>query len=229
MPGNMTNSTQQFSYKVILIGTASAQQKVTTYLKTEPSIGLDFYNVTHERKNRVSKINMWYTLTQQRYQPLFMPYCRGATAAIICYDETEHSVEQTSALYAQYATHLDPRADKIIVDLASTNRNALINQKPSIRSDVIRPADIGVQAQIRDKILNAVTDQVLAKIDPSFNTAQLFPAGERRVSRSAGLLSWLMRSRAATEISVQPARAQQVADLTKEDEENHSAEGIFAL
>lgn len=89
-------STYDFTFKVVLLGDASAEKSAITkrycYNIFNPSerltIGVDFHVKTIEHQGRKIKLQIWDVGSEERFRFLLPTYCLGANAAFLLYDIT---------------------------------------------------------------------------------------------------------------------------------------------
>jgi len=67
-----------------------------TFGETISTIGASFAMKKIEANGRPCNLGIWDTAGQERFDSLSSFYCRGARAAIICFDLTDRSVYTTA-------------------------------------------------------------------------------------------------------------------------------------
>jgi len=86
------------NYKLVLLGDAAVgkSSSVERFVKNEffefqqPTIGAAFLTQTVQLDDYIVKFEIWDTAGQERYRSLAPMYYRGAAAALVVYDITDH-------------------------------------------------------------------------------------------------------------------------------------------
>jgi len=98
MATRSTVSTKTLNYKLVLLGDAAVgkSSSVERFVKNEffefqqPTIGAAFLTQTVQLDDYTVKFEIWDTAGQERYRSLAPMYYRGAAAALVVYDITDH-------------------------------------------------------------------------------------------------------------------------------------------
>jgi Ras-related protein Rab-5C len=91
-------SLKTLNYKLVLLGDAAVgkSSSVERFVKNEffefqqPTIGAAFLTQTVQLDDYIVKFEIWDTAGQERYRSLAPMYYRGAAAALVVYDITDH-------------------------------------------------------------------------------------------------------------------------------------------
>eukprot|EP00823_Brevimastigomonas_motovehiculus_P002827 TRINITY_DN1678_c0_g1_i1.p1 TRINITY_DN1678_c0_g1~~TRINITY_DN1678_c0_g1_i1.p1 ORF type:complete len:201 (-),score=26.15 TRINITY_DN1678_c0_g1_i1:407-1009(-) len=93
-----TQNLKTLNFKLVLLGDAAVGKSsaVERFVKNEffafqqPTIGAAFLTQTVQLEDYIVRLEIWDTAGQERYRSLAPMYYRGAAAALVVYDITDH-------------------------------------------------------------------------------------------------------------------------------------------
>lgn len=136
----MANTVRTLNPKLVLLGEAAVGKSsaVDRFVKNDffefqqPTIGAAFMTQTMKLSDCVVKFEIWDTAGQERYRSLAPMYYRGAAAALVVYDITDHDSFNGAKTWIDELTRLG--STDIVIALAG-NKSDLNDKREVLTSE----------------------------------------------------------------------------------------------
>ncbi|XP_027339555.1 ras-related protein RABA4d-like [Abrus precatorius] len=123
-----------YMFKIVMIGDSGVGKsqllnrfvKNEFYMKSKPTIGVEFLTKTVVMDHKLVKAQIWDTAGQERYQAITTAYYRGATGALLAYDITKR---QSFDHVEKWLDELRIHADKNIIVMLVGNKSDLSSSR----------------------------------------------------------------------------------------------------
>ncbi|GAB7366093.1 hypothetical protein MBLNU230_g7657t2 [Neophaeotheca triangularis] len=127
---DLANTSQQFLFKVVLIGDSGVGKSnlLSRFTRNEfnldskSTIGVEFATRSIQVDAKTIKAQIWDTAGQERYRAITSAYYRGAVGALLVYDISKH---QTYENVTRWLKELRDHADTNIVIMLVGNKSDL--------------------------------------------------------------------------------------------------------